>query len=216
MNTLLFWVVIGMLGFVLYISPGFFIHRMYESFNAPAATNPVPPAATGVAKATTVDASGSTAVNLQPTPNAATQALPAGLDNLMKILGTPMPTESPTAPPETPQSNSGTSIPQEHSTTSSQPEAAKVAAAPSQALQQGDLFNTTTPQNPQPGTQGMLGSMGTQPRAPAERVVYVDRRRDDDDWEEKCQQQPARNPNCPDMRDYIRKDSIPCWGCKLR
>jgi len=23
-------------------------------------------------------------------------------------------------------------------------------------------------------------------------------------------------PNhCPDMTDYIRKDSIPCWGCKL-
>ena len=23
-------------------------------------------------------------------------------------------------------------------------------------------------------------------------------------------------PKCPDMRDYIRKDSIPCWGCKLK
>jgi len=21
---------------------------------------------------------------------------------------------------------------------------------------------------------------------------------------------------CPDMRDYIRKDSIPCWACKLK
>jgi hypothetical protein len=22
-------------------------------------------------------------------------------------------------------------------------------------------------------------------------------------------------PKCPDMRDYVRKDSIPCWACKL-
>ena len=127
-----------------------------------------------------------------------------------------MPTESPTAIPPTPQSNNGTTPPQEYSTTSSQPSGAKTTPGPSQALQQGDLYNTTTPKNPQPGAQGMLGSMGTQPRAPAERIVYVERRRDDDDWEERCAPQPARNPNCPDMRDYIRKDSIPCWGCKLR
>jgi len=23
-------------------------------------------------------------------------------------------------------------------------------------------------------------------------------------------------PICPNMRDYIKKDSIPCWGCKLK
>jgi len=26
---------------------------------------------------------------------------------------------------------------------------------------------------------------------------------------------PNRIPGCPDMSDYIRKDSIPCWGCTL-
>ena len=23
------------------------------------------------------------------------------------------------------------------------------------------------------------------------------------------------NQNCPDMSSYIKKDSIPCWGCSL-
>jgi hypothetical protein len=39
--------------------------------------------------------------------------------------------------------------------------------------------------------------------APAPIIKYI---------KEKCP--PA--PKCPDMRDYIRKDSIPCWGCKLK
>lgn len=26
---------------------------------------------------------------------------------------------------------------------------------------------------------------------------------------------PDNSPKCPDLKDYIRKDSIPCWGCKL-
>jgi hypothetical protein len=36
------------------------------------------------------------------------------------------------------------------------------------------------------------------PQCPPQRIKYVP------------------NPNCPDLRDYIRKDSIPCWGCKLK
>ena len=50
--------------------------------------------------------------------------------------------------------------------------------------------------------------MGTQALITAERVVYIERERDNNE-------RPIVNPNCPDMRDYIRKDSIPCWGCKL-
>jgi hypothetical protein len=26
---------------------------------------------------------------------------------------------------------------------------------------------------------------------------------------------PDNSPKCPDLKDYIRKDKIPCWGCKL-
>jgi len=234
MDSLLFWVIIGILGFVLYISPGFFIYRMYESFAAPIApTAPTQQAAT----ATTVNATGATAVNLLPTATAPQHnASPENaLNNLMQLLNTPASTESPTATAPVPQSNNGNAVPLEHSSTRSQPESARATPAPSESLAQGDLYKTTTPKDPQPGLQGMLGAMGTQPRIPAERIVYVDRRReeerrdderrdderrDDDrcdrDREEERYERPARNPNCPDMRDYIRKDSIPCWGCKLR
>jgi hypothetical protein len=26
---------------------------------------------------------------------------------------------------------------------------------------------------------------------------------------------PENSPKCPDLKDYIRKDKIPCWGCNL-
>ena len=211
MNNLLFWVVIGALGFLLYISPGFLIHRMYESF----AETTAPKA--DATPAQSVNSANAAAVNLQAS-RAPQQASPThnAIQNLLEVLGTPPPITSPTAPTVPAGSNSGNSQPVEHESTRSQPESTRVLPGPSEALKHGDLYNTTLPQNPQPGVQGMLGSMGTQPRAPAERIVYVDQTRDD--WEDDREPRRAggNNPNCPDLRDYIRKDSIPCWGCKLR
>jgi hypothetical protein len=216
MDNLLFWVVIGALGFLLYISPGFLIHRMYESFAA--ATTGTAAAGTGTAAAGTqtqeVNTTGAASTNLTAStaPNAASPTENA-LKNLFDMLNTPMPTTSPTAPSPQAGSNSGSSQPVEHASMRSQPESAKAAPGASEALKHGDLYKNTLPKNPQPGVQGMLGSMGTQARAPVERIVYIDRRREEE--EDRCER-PQTNPNCPDMRDYIRKDSIPCWGCKLR
>jgi hypothetical protein len=211
MNNLLFWVVIGTLGFLLYISPGFLIHRMYESF----AETTTPKA--DAAPAQSVDTAAAKIVNLQAS-NAPQQASPThnAIQNLLEVLGTPSPTTSPTAPTPSSGSNSGNSQPVEHDSTRSQPESTRVLPGPSEALKHGNLYNTTLPSNPQPGVQGMLGSMGTQARVPAERIVYVDRIRDE--WEDEREPRRAggNNPNCPDLREYIRKDSIPCWGCKLR
>jgi hypothetical protein len=222
MDNLLFWVVIGLLGFVLYISPGFFIHRMYESFVATGAGAAAAVGAAGAAAAQPpavkeVDATGATAATLaasQP-PNPSNPS-ENQIKNLLEILNTPgmsgapdMPVQSPTAQKAEPRAEGASQIPIEHETMRSRPEPARSIPGPSMALKHGDLFKTTLPRNPQPGTNGMLGSMGTQARAPAERVVYIERER------ESCER-PAVNPNCPDMRDYIRKDSIPCWGCKLR
>jgi hypothetical protein len=215
MDNLLFWVVIGLLGFILYISPGFFIHRMYESFVATGAAPAVAGAAAAQPPAVKeVDATGATAATLaasQP-PNPSNPS-ENQIKNLLEILNTPgmsgMPVQSPTAQKAEPRAEGASQIPIEHETMRSRPEPARSIPGPSMALKHGDLFKTTLPRNPQPGTNGMLGSMGTQARAPAERVVYIERERDSCD-------RPAVNPNCPDMRDYIRKDSIPCWGCKLR
>lgn len=214
MDKLFFWVIIGALGFLLYISPGYFIHRMYEGFGATAATvaNPIAPSATtaNAGKTTVVNATGPTAANLQPSPPPS-QAPPSQnqLQNLMELLNTAPPLASPTAPPQQGAASSGTQQPVEYETTRSRPESARALPGASEALKHGNLYNSMIPLNPQPGTLGMLGSMGTQPRAPAERVVYIERPQEDNE-------RPSVSPSCPDMRDYIRKDSIPCWGCKLR
>ena len=188
MNNLLFWVVIGIVGLILYISPGFLIYRMYESFAAPAAQPLAQP------------------LTLSPSPPPQSTNQNA-IANLLDVLNTPPPLNSPTAPEPVQESNSGRAVPREYETTRSRPEAARTLPGPSQSLEDGKLFNKLRPRDPQPGLQGMLGSMGTQPRIPVENIVYVER----------PSESPGNNtnPNCPDMRDYIRKDSIPCWGCKL-
>lgn len=212
MDKLFFWVLIGALGFLLYISPGYFIHRMYEGFGATAAAQPAPATATAnVGNTTVVNAAGPTAANLRPSPPP-TPSPPSQnqLQNLMELLNTAPPLASPTAPP--PQqgvATSGTQQPVEYETMRSRPESARALPGSSEALKHGNLFKSTLPLDPQPGTLGMIGSMGTQPRAPAERVVYIERPQEDFE-------RPSVSPSCPDMRDYIRKDSIPCWGCKLR
>ena len=216
MDPLYFWLLVGLLGFLFYISPGFLVYRMYESFEAQKAVEKAT-APTALPQAE-VNTTGATVTNLTasmaPTPESPTQTQ---IKNLMDMLNTPMPVASPTAPTPLGGSVGTVERPVEHDTTRSQPMSTREAVAPSQALQQGDLYNTTLPKIPAPGQQGMIGAMGTQARAPAERVVYIERppaggRRCDED---RCDR-PASNPSCPDMRDYIRKDSIPCWGCKLR
>jgi len=38
----------------------------------------------------------------------------------------------------------------------------------------------------------------------------------DTTYEKRIKQHCPPAVQCPDMRDYIRKDSIPCWACKLK
>jgi hypothetical protein len=202
MDKLFFWVLVGALGFLLYISPGYYIHRMYEGFGATTS----PAVATAPVQTTSTAQPISAKLLPSPPPVPPTQNQ---IQNLMELLNTSPPLASPTAPQIKGNANNGTQQPVEFDTMRSRPESARALPGVSEALKQGDLYKSTLPLNPTPGKQGMIGSMGTQPRVPAERVVYIERPRDD-------YERPAVSPNCPDMRDYIRKDSIPCWGCKLR
>jgi hypothetical protein len=225
MEALYFWVLVGLLGFLLYISPGFLVYRMYESFEARMA---VKEAETAPAQAE-INATGSTTANLTESP--APQPTPNQIQNLLEILNTPPPVASPTAPLPVATAVGAVARPVEYESVRSQPMSTREAPAPSQALVQGDLYKATLPPVPAPGSQGMMGAMGTQPAtqgsAPAERVVYIERpspRRKCNSERPSCERKcdndrcdkPATNPNCPDMSDFIRKDSIPCWGCKLR
>jgi hypothetical protein len=216
MDNLLFWVFLGILGLLLYISPSYLVHRMYEGFaeSLPKPTKKMP-------KKTEVNASSFKRVNLQPSkkPMASSQNQ---IQNLLDVLNTPVPLASPTAPnvqptaPNVqPNASGAIAIPMEYETTRSGPQSTREKAPPSEALKHGGLYANTLPRDPLPGTQGMLGSMGNQARIPAERIVYIERKKPRNCDYDNCDK-PASNPNCPDMRDYIRKDSIPCWGCKLR
>jgi len=210
MDNLFFWVFLGLLGLLLYISPGYLVHRMYEGF-----AEPLPTPRKKMPKKTEVNANSFTSVNLQPSKKPVSSQNQIQIQNLLDVLNTPVPLASPTAPSVQPNASGAIAIPMEYETTRSRPQSTREQAPSSEALKHGGLYAKTRPRDPLPGSQGMLGSMGNQARTPAERIVYIERKRPRNCDDDNCDK-PASNPNCPDMRDYIRKDSIPCWGCKLR
>jgi hypothetical protein len=171
-GKLIFWIIVGLLGALLYISPSFFVQRMEGFATAPAATTePV------------------------PAPAADEENIIA---NLERLLDSPDMLATPTPAPTMIEASGLKAQPQEYETTSVVPAPAKASAADAKAsdvLKQGAAFLETKP------------AISTAP-APViiqREIVHVPT---------KCPPPPSC-PACPDMRDYIRKDSIPCWACKL-
>jgi hypothetical protein len=122
-----------------------------------------------------------------PTPAPLIQNAMAELE---RVANTPV-LASPTAPAPVVEVKGAKQAPVEYATVRSTPGNPRDLPVPSVALQQGAAFCTSLPRVPTPA-----------PEVHREIIVV---------------QAPApRCPNCPDMRDYIRKDSIPCWGCSLR
>jgi len=192
MKKVYIWVIVAILGFLMYISPSFFVQHMYEGF---AAVSPVTTATTATATAAT--AAKGNVVPLVPSP--APKITPPNqnaIANLEQILNTPVLT-SPTASVPVPVADGLRALPQEYETTRSRPESASAQPVPSEALKQGQDFAETKP------VQTQLTPLL---KTPAEKEVIV---------RKEIVVVPGANPSCPDMRDYIRKDSIPCWGCKL-
>lgn len=199
MKTLLFWIGLAILGFLLYISPGYLVHRMYEDFEAPKPE-------LKQTQATRVDLTPSA----PPTPTPPSQNQ---IQNLQRLLDTPV-LESPTAALSARQapieSDGGRQQPAEYEKIRSAPSHPAVITSPNVSLRDGQSFLASMPREISPVSRGSFGlyspqrMLGTQ-QAPAEV-----------EFSRQIPQIPGYNPNCPDMRDYIRKDSIPCWGCKLR
>lgn len=131
-----------------------------------------------------------------PQKNPEVNTLLRSLDQLINTPGlVPEITPSmPSAAQETVyQSNTGRQQPNGAESKSSKPEPLNQPTQPSLALQQGRVFQDI---NPQQKVKEII----------TERIVHVPVPRT-------CPQQKC--PVCPDMRNYIRKDSIPCWACKL-
>lgn len=164
-GKLIFWIIVGLLGALLYISPSFFVRRMEGFTSAPAAATA--PAEENI------------------------------IANLERLLDSPDMLATPTPAPQTIKASGLKPQPQECETTRVVPAPVKAAddAKASDVLKQGAAFLETKP-------------------APAPVVAPVIIQREIVQVPTKCPPPPSC-PACPDMRDYIRKDSIPCWACKL-
>jgi hypothetical protein len=172
------WILIAVIGFVVYVMPAWNVRRSYEGF---------------VTQAT----------EAQQTPT-----IPFNLNDLASLIGTP--TQQAENPPA---SSSGLQAqPEEHASTKSQPAKPTEAPKVSDALQQGKAALQTM-QKPAPEREPEVLVKKQYIRVPAKCPPPPPCPR-----APKCPPAPACPPQvqCPDMTQYIRKDSIPCWGCKLK
>lgn len=185
------WVIIAFIGLVIYTNPSFLVRHSYneESF---------------------ITEQGK-AVPSTPTQTATQQPKPLDINsmlrNLEQILHTPgnAPDVNPSMPSQPQQvtytAGTGRQQPAEsEQNKSSTPQPLNQPAIPSDALAQGKAFQSTKPQITPTQTAAVKEII-------KERIVEVPVPRT-------CPRQ-KECPVCPDMQNYIRKDSIPCWGCKL-
>ena len=119
----------------------------------------------------------------------AVQGLAAGISDTPSL-------ESPTAAPLKQETQGARRQPDEYTSQRSQPASPRDVQKPSEALKQGTGFLVTKPYPADTDRQHRLNTLA----------------KEDASQEES---QPL-NDNCPDMRDYIRKDKIPCWACNLK
>lgn len=132
------------------------------------------------------------------------------LKDLEAMLATPLADKSPVTSGIFP-------LPQEFSSAKSQPGSPDEKPKASVALAQGQALQTTVPKLSVPETA-------------ASPKVLVKKEYVQVPVPTKCPPPPKCPPTpkcppqricppqaqCPDMSQYIRKDSIPCWGCKLK
>lgn len=202
------WLSIFVFGLLLYFLPVFMFERRYEGFE-----------------------------DVQPDPAAYIQQLKTIFQPA--TTGTPdfqfaIPTTTPNPPPAPEMQRSGAiPVPDGATTQSSTPSVPNPPAPKTtDSIQQGAAFQQTLPlppivkAEPAPAKTDVVPSLKEEedndddepepdpkPRRRQKTrtiIKYVEIPR-------KCPPpQPQPKPKCPDMRDYIRKDSIPCWACKLK
>lgn len=218
MSTLYYWIALALLGLFLYMLPGFFIRPMYEAFEtqpsspqqqevmaavAGGTTSAGPSATTtpalqevsanaklDVQPSTAVTNSAPAVVNSTPKASQAQVASVADLLRSLEAIQTPNiqaspELPSPTARTEAPVTNGVKAQPEHSSTNRSQP-----AMPVNHSQDSGESLKQ--------GAAFKAMIVPTPVPVIKERIVLA----------QEC-------PKCEDMSKYIRKDSIPCWGCKL-
>lgn len=186
------WVIIAFIGLLIYMNPSLLVRHTYEGFNVEKPTTQQPP----------------TSANQQAEKPLDVNSM---LRNLEQLLNTPgsIPDVKPTIQVSQPQTNTytasvgGRQQPAEsEQNKASTPQSTNQPPVPSMALAQGKAFQTTKPQATETAATPAVKEIIK------ERIVEVPVPRT-------CPPPQAPCPVCPDMQNYIRKDSIPCWACKL-
>jgi hypothetical protein len=211
-STLFFWIALAFVGLLFYIMPAVTIRPMYEGFAAHNATTGTT-VMSSVAGATTASGPAATTspalaevsmnapTNVQPTTastNSAPSTLPASVPAAATAATQQASIDHLLRGLEAVRTPSFQQTPEQPATTP----AATASGARSQPA--GPVSNA------QDSGESLLQGAAFQNMKPAapvvqERVIV----------EKHYIPMPTRK-SCPDMTDYIRKDSIPCWGCKLK
>lgn len=205
------WIIFAIIGLVVYMAPSMCVRRMYEGF-----------AAAGDTGAPAIQAPKVVSV-----PNVMNDT-DTMLRNVEALLNSQMPTPeldadlpSPTASAPVIGARGAIAQPKEYETTRSQPQPTRAQADPSRVLAQGQSFQSTKPVPRRTVSETQKDDKMDIRRINKQYPVYVPRRPFPMPLPTPVCPPPAKcpppppPPACPDMRNYIRKDSIPCWGCKL-
>jgi hypothetical protein len=223
MSTLYFWILLALIGLALYALPALWVRPMYEGYeNAPVPSVPAAPTAPASAPAIMAAVTG----NTTSTGPAATTT-PA--------LQETSPQSAPQEPaPSTAITNSAPKLLEQQPTQTVKPtpqnftnimRALEAIQTPPINSKSPELLPSPTAKTPTPTASGANAQpehAATTKSQPAEPV-----RQSQDSgkslvqgeaFQSLCPKPPVvKNEvkQCPDMSQYIRKDSIPCWGCKL-
>lgn len=224
MFTLLLWVVIFALGLVLYFSPVFFNRRAYEGFENAQTEDPtlylkqlkeiLQPQVAGTPNLGSLSSLPDGAATTSSTP-ASTNPPPT--DSTLLAQGKAFKSTVP-KPPVVP---SVATPPASKKAATKEDKKAKDAPAISLQEQCEKLHKSqpapNVPTHHEPHIDEKLAPYNRKnrihepPVQPKPQIQYVPV-----PVEKKCPRHKCPPPaQCPDMSQYIRKDSIPCWSCKL-
>jgi len=209
--TLVFWLIVASIGLLLYVYPIISVRTMYEAFE-------------NVMPRNTANPSDKSQADLQKLLQSMDKVMEFGTPNF--DVNAPVNPSIFNMPSRGIVGNTGKSVPMDSEITKSTPQTAEDAKAaeihPSVGLEQGKTFQKSLPSIPVleivvKNQDSISGSMTPKDRYKAYKDAKRCARTNICPHPKRCPPRRKCPPpiQCPDMSQFIRKDSIPCWGCKL-
>lgn len=166
-------------------------------------------------------AAGSPPVNTVPTGATTTSSGPAAA-TITNPAATPLTSQDGTTPttptvttPDIPKATTPSLVPSPSDGSTSKPSNLDTSLANIlQSLQQGTSFNATIAPKPSLETQTLTSIQDLVTKQNKQIVDLQKQNKDLSDRVIVCPSPPPKK-RCPDISQYIRKDSIPCYNCSL-